>query len=51
MPSDATPYLLVVAALVVVTHYFYQQNQGLNAKVNSCEIEYRGFREGVLYGK
>jgi hypothetical protein len=51
MPSDATPYLLVAAALVVVCHYFYQQNQELTTKINSCEIEYRGFREGVLYGK
>jgi CHASE3 domain sensor protein len=51
MPSDATPYLLVVAALVVASHYFYQQSQELNAKINSCEIEYRGFRQGVLYGK
>jgi hypothetical protein len=51
MASDATPYLLVVAALVVATHHFYQQNQELNARINSCEIEYRGFKEGVLYGK
>ncbi|MEA5574792.1 hypothetical protein [Calothrix sp. UHCC 0171] len=51
MPNDATTYLLVGAALIVVSHYFYQQNQELNAKVNTCQAEFRGFREGVIYGK
>jgi hypothetical protein len=50
MASDATTYLLVAAALVVAS-YFYQHNQELTAKINTCEIEYRGFKEGVIYGK
>jgi hypothetical protein len=50
MPSDATAYLLAATALAACTH-FYQQTQELNAKLNTCQIEYRGFKEGVVYGK
>jgi hypothetical protein len=50
MTSDATTYLLVAAALVVAS-YVFQQNQAITAKLNTCEIEYHGFKEGVIYGK
>jgi hypothetical protein len=50
MTSDATTYLLVAAALVVAS-YVFQQNQSLLTKLNTCEFEYRGFKEGVIYGK
>jgi hypothetical protein len=50
MPSDATLYLLAAAALAASVH-FYQQNQALSTQTNACQAEYRGFREGVVYGK
>jgi type VI protein secretion system component VasK len=50
MPSDATAYLLAAAALVVAS-YSYQHNQELTAKINTCETQFEGFKQGVIYGK
>lgn len=50
MQSDATAYLLAAAALVVAVH-LYQQNHELAIKIDTCTTEYRGFKEGVIYGK
>ncbi|WP_158224919.1 hypothetical protein [Brunnivagina elsteri] len=50
MTSDATVYILAAAALAASVH-FYQQNQQLITQSNACQAEYRGFREGIVYGK
>lgn len=50
MQSDATAYLIAAATLVVAIH-LYQQNHELTTKIDTCNTEYRGFKEGVIYGK
>lgn len=50
MTSDATAFILAAAALAASAH-FYQQNQSLNTQVTTCQAEYRGFKEGTIYGK
>lgn len=50
MSSDATAYIFAAATLVVVVH-LYQQNHELAIKIDTCNTEYRGFKEGVIYGK
>jgi len=50
MPSDATAYLLAAAALAAA-FFTYSNSTELQAKINTCQIEYRGFKEGVIYGK
>lgn len=41
--KDATPIILGVAALAVALW--------MQIKTGECEAEYRGFREGVIYGR
>lgn len=50
MTSDANAYLLAAAALAAAIH-LYQHSQQLTSQINTCQGEYRGFREGVIYGK
>jgi hypothetical protein len=50
MQSDATAYLVAAAALAVA-FVTYSSSTELQAKVNTCQMEYRGFKEGVIYGK
>jgi hypothetical protein len=52
MTNDATAYLLAAAALAVVTWtYSNSASSELQTKLNACQIEYRGFKEGAVYGK
>jgi len=50
MTKDATPIFLGVAA-VAVALYFFNQNSNLKAQINSCQLEYQGFKQGVLHAK
>ena len=50
MQSDATAYLLAAAALAVAA-WTYSNSAELQTKLNTCQVEYRGFKEGVVYGK
>ncbi len=50
MQSDATAYLVAAAALAVA-FWTYSSTDELHNQVNACQIEYRGFKEGVIYGK
>jgi hypothetical protein len=50
MPSDATAYLLAAAALAVATH-LYSLQADLLAKIATCQTQFEGFKQGVIYGK
>lgn len=50
MNKDATPIILGVAAVVVALH-FVNQNNELKQQINSCELKFQGFKEGVIYGR
>ena len=49
--SDATALLIAVAALLATTAYIQFGKIELQNKLNQCQIEYQGFRDGVMYGK
>jgi hypothetical protein len=48
MQSDATAYIIAAAALAVAA-WSYIQTSDLQAKINACQAEYQGFKEGVIY--
>lgn len=48
MTKDATPILLGVAA-TAATLYFFNENSNLKQQINSCQLEYEGFKQGVIY--
>ena len=48
MTKDATPILLGVAA-VAVALYFFNENSNLKQQIDSCRLEYEGFKQGVIY--
>lgn len=50
MTKDATPIILGVAAIAVALHFF-SENSNLKAQINSCQLEYQGFKQGVLHAK
>ncbi len=50
MNKDATPILLGVAAIAVALNFFNQNNE-LKQQINSCQLEYQGFKQGVLHAK
>ncbi|MEO0840960.1 MAG: hypothetical protein AAFS12_00500 [Cyanobacteria bacterium J06632_19] len=50
MTKDINPYFLAAAACVVALYFFHQNNE-LKQQINSCELKFQGFREGIIYGR
>ena len=50
MTKDATPTILGVAAIAVALHFFNQNNE-LKQQINTCQLQFQGFKEGVIYGR
>lgn len=50
MQTDPTPYTITAAALVVAL-WSFTQLQELKTNLQSCEAQYQGFKEGVIYGE
>ncbi|MBW4598718.1 MAG: hypothetical protein KME29_03790 [Calothrix sp. FI2-JRJ7] len=48
--NDATTLYLVVAAIAATTFLQIGKSE-LQDKLNTCNAEYKGFRDGVIYGK
>lgn len=48
--SDATPIILAVAALLVAA-WSFNENTKLHNSLGNCESEFKGFRDGVVYGR
>lgn len=49
--GDATALLIAVAALLATTAYTQFNKSELQNKLSQCQIEFQGFRDGVMYGK
>jgi len=50
MESDATANIIAAAALAVVV-WSISSCIDLKAKLDTCQTEFRSFKEGVVYGK
>lgn len=50
MTNDATAYLLAAVAIAIAAHLYSLQAE-LFAKINACQTQFEGFKQGVIYGK
>ncbi|NJL78347.1 MAG: hypothetical protein HC836_42485 [Richelia sp. RM2_1_2] len=50
MTKDINPYFLAVAGILVAL-YFFNENTELKQQINSCQLQFEGFKEGVIYGR
>lgn len=41
----------LILALVLVSAFFFIKEGGVREELNTCKIEYQGFKDGVTYGR
>ena len=44
-------FLALALAAIVASVYFQQQLGDMKQKLGDCQIEFKGFKDGVIYGK
>lgn len=49
MTKDATPILLGVATAICGYLHLVNENSNLKQQIDSCRLEYEGFKQGVIY--
>lgn len=42
---------LILALAAVAASFFYQQQNDLQTKLNTCTTQFESFKSGVIYGK
>ncbi len=41
----------LILAIALVSAFFIYKEGGVKEELNSCKIEFQGFKEGVVYGR
>jgi hypothetical protein len=48
--DNTTALLLAVVAIATAAYLQFSKNE-LSERLTSCQIQYQGFKDGVMYGK